>query len=92
LFFYGEDYVFKPWHNVKRRGHIVFEASIIVGRAQHIVFKPSHIVSPLKSMSGGSVSIGIRLKYNVFTPKNAPDVAKRIRSTAVCSLNSCSTE
>ena len=68
---------------MKRRGHIVFKARIIVDAPKHIVFKPSHIVSPLKSMSGGSVSIGVRLKYNGFTPKNAPDVAKRIRSAGV---------
>ena len=30
IVFPGEDYVFKPWHNVKRRAHIVFKARIIV--------------------------------------------------------------
>jgi hypothetical protein len=47
------------------------------------VLKPSHIVSPLKYIVGRLDIIGVRLKYNGFTPKNAPDVAKRIRSAGV---------
>jgi hypothetical protein len=92
IVFYGKHYVFKPWHNVKRRGHIVFKARIIVDGLKHIVFKPSHIVSPLKYIVGRPASIRVRLKYNGFTPKNAPDVTKRIRSAGVYPLDSCSTE
>jgi hypothetical protein len=106
IVFSGEDYVFKPWYNVKRRGHIVFKPGIIVDGLKHIVFKSIHIVSPLKYIVfktshivsllkyivGRLDSIGVRLKYTVFTPKNPPDVAKRIRSTAVDPLDSWSTE
>jgi hypothetical protein len=41
IVFPGEDYVFKPWHNVKRRGHIVFKARIIVDGLNTLCSSPA---------------------------------------------------
>ena len=41
IVFSGEDDVFKPWHNVKRRGHIVFKARILVDGLNTLCSSPA---------------------------------------------------